>query len=185
MIVIDQGEALIFDTPTNNSDSKELIDWVEKTLKCKVIGVIVTHFHQDCLGGLTEFHERQIPSYASFKTIEQAKLDSVEAPQNGFEQYLEIEVGSKKVINEFLGEGHTNDNIVSYYPDERVLFGGCLIKANGASKGYLGDANINTWSNSVQAVKSKYQKAKVIIPGHGEPGNSELLDYTIELFKIE
>lgn len=185
MIVIDESEALIFDTPTNDTDSKELIDWIGKSLNCKVIGVVVTHFHNDCLGGLNEFHEKQIPSYASFKTIELAKLDSVQTPQIGFENYLEIQVGDKKVINEFIGEGHTIDNIVSYFPDEKVLFGGCLIKTLGASKGYLGDANINEWSNTVLAVKSKYEKAKVIIPGHGKPGNSELLDYTIELFKIE
>jgi metallo-beta-lactamase class B len=185
MIVIDESEALIFDTPTNDSDSKELIDWIEENLKCKVIGVVVTHFHNDCLGGLNEFHERQIPSYASFKTIELAKQDSVQIPQNGFINYLEIGVGDKKVINKFFGEGHTIDNIVSYFPEENVLFGGCLIKALGASKGYLGDANVNEWSNTVQAVKSKYGKVKVIIPGHGIPGNSDLLDYTIELFKID
>lgn len=185
MIVIDGNEALVFDTPTNDRDSKELIEWVEKTLNCKVTGVVVTHFHGDCLGGLNEFHQRQIPSYASFKTIELAKSDSVQVPQNGFENYLEIEVGDKKVVNEYLGEGHTSDNIVSYFPDEKVLFGGCLIKASGASKGYLGDANTNEWSNTVEAVKSRYGKARVIIPGHGNPGNSDLLDYTIQLFKKE
>jgi len=185
MIVKDEKEALIVDTPTNDADSKELIDWVEKTLRCKVIGVIVTHFHNDCLGGLNEFHERQIPSYASFKTIELAKSDSVTIPKTGFKNYLETFVGNKKVISEFLGEGHTIDNIVSYFPDEKVLFGGCLIKTLGASKGYLGDANINDWSKTVRTVKSKYEKAKMIIPGHGEPGNSALLDYTIELFDVD
>lgn len=185
MIVIDGSEALVFDTPTNDSDSKELIEWVEKALNCKVVAIVVTHFHKDCLGGLNEFHQRQIPSYASFKTIELAKSDSVQTPEHGFEHYLEIQVGDKKVVNEFLGEGHTIDNIVSYFPDEKVLFGGCLIKANGASKGYLGDANTDEWSNTVRAVKSKYGNARVIIPGHGNPGNSDLLDYTIELFNKE
>ena len=41
------------------------------------------------------------------------------------------------------------------------------------------------WSNTVLAVKSKYEKAKVIIPGHGKPGNIDLLDYTTKLFKVE
>ncbi|MER3373315.1 MAG: subclass B1 metallo-beta-lactamase [Allomuricauda sp.] len=184
MIVVDGKEALIFDTPTNDRDSRELVDWVEISLGCKVIGVIVTHFHDDCLGGLNEFHERQIPSYASFRTIELAKANGEVVPQNGFDNYLELPVGNKKVVNAFFGEGHTIDNIVSYFPYEKVLFGGCLIKTLGASKGYLGDANVNDWSKTVLAVKSQYGKAKVIIPGHGKPGNSEVLDYTIELFKI-
>ncbi|PCJ92269.1 MAG: subclass B1 metallo-beta-lactamase [Flavobacteriaceae bacterium] len=185
MIVIDNGEALIFDTPTNDKDSKELIDWVEKTLEYIVVGIIVTHFHSDCLGGLNEFHKREIPSYASFKTIELAKPNHEQIPQIGFDGYLEIKVGNKKVSNEFFGEGHTSDNIVSYFPSEKVLFGGCLIKKIDASKGYLGDANTNEWSNTVYAIKDKYKNAKVIIPGHGKPGGKDLLDYTIELFKSE
>lgn len=185
MIVVDQKEALIFDTPTNDADAKELIDWVETSLSCKVIGVVVTHFHNDCLGGLSEFHKRKIPSYASFKTIELAAATSVERPKNGFQNYLELPVGDQQVINEFFGEGHTIDNIVSYVPDDKVLFGGCLIKSLGAGKGNLEDANINDWATTVLAVKSKYQKATVIIPGHGKPGNSALLDYTIQLFKTE
>ncbi|MEZ4776244.1 MAG: subclass B1 metallo-beta-lactamase [Bacteroidia bacterium] len=182
MIVIDDNEALIFDTPTNDRVSRELLDWVEQNLDCKVTGVVVTHFHNDCLGGLNTFHERQIPSYASIKTIELAKSNHVQTPQRGFEKSLELKVGDEKVINEFFGEGHTIDNIVAYFPGEKVLFGGCLIKASGANKGYLGDANTGEWSNTVQAVKSKYEEVRVVIPGHGDPGSSDLLNYTIELF---
>lgn len=185
MLIVNGGEALIFDTPTNNSESKELIDWIEQTLNCKVVGIVLTHFHEDCLGGLEEFHERQIPSYASFKTIELARKDSVQVPKIGFEEQLEITVGTKKVINEFFGEGHTKDNIVSYFPSENVLFGGCLVKTLKAGKGYLGDANVKEWSNTVQAVNAKYDKVKVVIPGHGKPGDSNLLDYTIQLFEVE
>lgn len=185
MIVVDDNEALIFDTPTNDHDSRELIEWVEQNLNCQVKGVVVTHFHNDCLGGLNEFHKRQIPSYASTRTIELAKTASAPTPKTGFENYLALKVGATKVINEFPGEGHTSDNIVSYFPADKVLFGGCLIKALGAGKGYLGDANTGEWSKTVQAVKSRYKRARVVIPGHGEPGHSDLLDYTIELFKIE
>ncbi len=185
MVVIDNNEALIIDAPTNSAASKELIDWVEKTLKCKVKGVVVTHFHVDCLGGLNEFHKKKIPSYASLNTIELAKKDNSVLPQNGFKKYLELPVGNKKVLNEFFGEGHTLDNIVSYFPSEKVLFGGCLIKAINGHKGNLADANTNEWSNTVNAVKSKYGKVKIVIPGHGKPGNKELLDYTIDLFHIK
>lgn len=185
MVVVDQGEALICDTPINDDISKELIYWIENTLQCKIAGVIVTHFHQDCLGGLDEFHIRRIPSYANLKTIQLAKLKGYHMPRTGFENYLEIQVGDKKVVNEFPGEGHTPDNIVCYFPDEKVLFGGCLLKSAGAGKGFLGDANILEWAKTVTSVKSKYGGAAVIIPGHGNTGDIELLDYTIGLFKTE
>ena len=183
MIVTNGGEALIFDTPSNDEDSGALIDWVESRLKCKVVGIVVTHFHNDCLGGLNEFHRRNIPSYASMRTITLAKTNQLTVPENGFEEALELKVGDQKVVNAYVGEGHTSDNIVSYFPKEQVLFGGCLIKEVGATKGFLGDANIQEWSKTVLKVKSKYGMARVIIPGHGKPGDVALLDYTIGLFQ--
>ena len=182
MLVADEGEALVFDTPVNNSDAEELLNWVESTLKSKVTGVVITHFHVDCLGGLEVFHDRNIASYASSKTINLATPENEIIPENGFEQILELKVGKKKVINEFLGEGHTVDNIVSYYPQDKILFGGCLIKSLGAGKGNLADANVDEWSNTVKKVKEKFGEAKLIIPGHGKHGGTELLDYTIEKF---
>lgn len=183
MIVIDKGEALIFDTPADDPTSKELIDWVENNLKYKVKGIIVTHFHIDCLGGLAEFHNRQIPSYASNKTIELAKSHNYTLPKHGFDNQLEIPVGKKKVFNKYVGEGHTRDNIVSYFAPDKVLFGGCLIKAVDAGNGNLEDANLNDWSSTVEKIKAAFPKAELIIPGHGEPGGQELLDYTINLFR--
>lgn len=58
-------EALVFDTPASEEASVELINWIENNQKSAVKGVVVTHFHWDCLGGLNEFHAKNIPSYAS------------------------------------------------------------------------------------------------------------------------
>ena len=63
------------------------------------------------------------------------------------------------------------------------MFGGCLIKELDATKGYLGDANVAAWSNTVEKVKNAYPNVKIIIPGHGNYGDKKLLDYTINLFK--
>ena len=183
LIVVNDGEAIVIDTPTNDKGSDELIDWIENKEGIKVKAVVATHFHDDCLGGLAEFHKAGIPSYALGQAIDFAKVKGVIVPQNGFDAYLELMVGDKKVINEFLGEGHTKDNIISYYPSEKVLFGGCLIKANKAKKGNLNDANEDEWSNSVVRLKDKYRDVKIVVPGHGKVGGVGLLDYTIVLFK--
>jgi len=186
MVVIDNGEAIIFDTPTNDAVSKELIAWVEEKAKAIVKKVVITHFHVDCLGGLQAFHNRNIPSYANELTIQLARENEVETlPTNGFENLMELEVGGKKVMNEHLGEGHTRDNIICYFPTDKVMFGGCLIKSNGAGKGNLADANVEEWSNTVEKIKTKYKDAQIIIPGHGKTGGVGLLDYTIAKFKKE
>lgn len=185
MVIVNGQEAIVFDTPTTDSVSSELIQWFETNTGSKVTALVVTHFHVDCLGGINEFHRNSIPSYANNKTIELAQSANSAIPQIGFDNRLELNVGKERVVSEFLGEGHTVDNIVSYFPTDKVIFGGCLIKSVGAGKGNLNDANVNEWSNTVRKIKTKYGIAKTVIPGHGKAGDQDLLDFTIELFENE
>ncbi len=182
LIVVDNDEALVFDTPVDDIVALELINWVETQLGNKIEAVVATHFHDDCLGGLNAFHERKIKSYALEKTAEFAKKDGVSVPQNVFRDSLSIPLGTEKILLHHIGEGHTRDNIIGYFPKEGVLFGGCLVKSLGAGKGYLGDANVGAWPKTVSKLKVTYKNASLIIPGHGKPGGKELLDYTIDLF---
>lgn len=185
LIVKNGTETIIFDTPTNDKSSEELIQWINKTLHAKINAVIPTHFHDDSLGGLQAFHNHHIPSYSYSKTIELAQQNNFVIPQNSFSDSLILKVGNEKTITKFFGEGHTKDNTVGYFPSENILFGGCLLKELEASKGYLGDANVSTWSATVEKVKKEYPNVKIVVPGHGEYGNHKLLDYTITLFKIQ
>jgi metallo-beta-lactamase class B len=185
MIVYDNGEAIIFDTPVDDSTSLAVIDWVEKTLQCKVKAVMATHFHEDCVAGLHAFHKRGIPSYATNKTIAATKKANFPVPQKGFKDRMELKVGNRSVIAEFNGEGHTRDNIIGYFPSEKAMFGGCLIKELKASKGNLADANVEAWSETVSKIKKKYPDTQIVIPGHGDIGDSYLLDYTVALFDVK
>lgn len=183
MIVCNGREAVVFDTPAEDTVSVKLIQWVEKQAGASIKAVIPTHFHADCLGGLNAFHQRGIPSYANQLTIELAAMQHAPLPQHGFAGSLELAVGGKRVLAQFVGEGHTRDNIVGYVPSERVLFGGCLIKEVGAGEGNLEDATVSHWALTGIKLRAKYPEAKVIIPGHGAPGGTSLLDYTIRLFE--
>ncbi|MDO6388946.1 subclass B1 metallo-beta-lactamase [Pontibacter sp. BT731] len=183
MVVIDQQEAIIFDTPTTDQASLELIDWVEQRLGCKVKAVVATHFHQDCLGGLPAFQRRGIPTYASHKTIALAKANRTAVPENGFHKELTFEVGNEKVLVLYPGKGHTHDNVVGYFPKAEAMFGGCLIKEVGAGKGNLADADTVAWPLTVANLKTAYPRVKHVIPGHGKVGGPELLDYTVRLFE--
>lgn len=184
MIVVNKNEAIIFDTPSDNKGAEELINYVTKTLNCKIKAIIPTHFHNDCVGGLEKFNDYNIPTYASAKTIELLNQHGTKfsKPINSFDNEFSIKIGQKKVYAAYFGEGHTRDNIIGYFPDDNAIFGGCLIKETGASKGFLGDANINKWSETVRKIKHKYPKARIVIPGHGKWGGTELFDYTIKLF---
>lgn len=182
MIVAVNGEAIVLDTPVNDPDAQELIWWVEQELKCRIVAVVPTHFHVDCLGSLGVFHAEQISSYAYDLTLELAQTDESTLPQTGFADAIELKVGGKSLIVTFPGAGHTRDNVIAYFPEDQTLFGGCLIKSMGAGKGNLADADVTAWPLTVAKVKALYPDAEIIIPGHGKRGGRELLDYTIQLF---
>ncbi len=182
IIVVDDGKAIVLDTPVDNMVSEELINWLESQ-NIVIEAVVATHFHDDCVGGLKTFHEKSIPSYAHQKTLALLSEKEGKRPQHGFAGFMELQVGDEIVLLDYVGEGHTRDNIIAYFPTENVMFGGCLIKSMGAGKGNLEDANVSEWSQTVTQVKSKYPNTMTVVPGHGKSGNSELLDYTIALFK--
>lgn len=185
IVVVDEKEAIVFDTPANEESTAELIRFFTSQMAVKIKGVVATHFHDDCVAGLGEFHKHQVPSYAENRTISAAKAANgkFDLPKNGFDNLLELKAGDEKVHAAYFGEGHTKDNVIGYFAKEKIMFGGCLIKETGAGKGYLGDANVNAWPATVRKVKQKYPQTKIVIPGHGKTGGMELLDYTIQLFK--
>ncbi len=183
LIVRNGNEAIVFDTPTNNENSAELIAWITNQLNCNINAIIPTHFHDDCLGGLASFHEKNILSYAYFRTIELARDNNSEIPKNSFKDSFRLKVGNENVVVNFFGEGHTKDNVIAYFPSENVMFGGCLIKELNASKGYLGDANVKVWPTTVSKIQKQFPNVKTIVPGHGNFGDKKMLDYTIKLFE--
>lgn len=182
LVVVDGGEALILDTPTDGTASLELIEFVEQNLNAQIRKVVPTHFHVDCLGGLAAFHERSIPSTASKMTIGLARLSGKELPQEAFEEKTRVEVGAVEVIVAFAGAGHTKDNVVAFVRQRNVLFGGCLVKSMGAAKGNLADADLEAWPKSIDTVRRMFPDVEVVVPGHGLPGGAELLEYTKTLF---
>lgn len=183
LVYRNQQEVVVFDTPANDSSADLLMSWIKNKLHCRINAVIPTHFHFDCLGGLQAFHRQRVPSYANVKTIELAKANNNAVPEHGFTDSLWLKVGNTEVCAKFWGEGHTRDNVVGYIPAEQILFGGCLIKELEATKGFIGDANVEAWSGTVEKIKAAYPDLQWIVPGHGQYGNQSLLDYTIQLFQ--
>lgn len=183
LVVRSGTKTVVFDTPVSDEVSLELINWISDSLDCRINAVIPTHFHDDCLGGLNAFHDKGIPSHANTRTIALAMENQFAVPQNAFTDSLVIKIADETVLVKYFGEGHTSDNVVGYFPSENVLFGGCLVKSLNAGKGFLGDANLSEWPKTVEMVKAAFPEVRYVVPGHGNPGDSALLGYTIRLFK--
>lgn len=183
-VYISDGEAIIFDSPLDETNASQLIDFLQKELNVTIKGVVVNHFHADAAGGLEAFAKANIPSYASSKTAQILGKDGIEIT-HPFETKQELKIGNTVIENTYFGPAHTQDNIVSYIQEENLLYGGCMIKSIHAGKGNLTDADVKQWPETVSKVKEAYPEVQVVVPGHGGKGDASLLEYTIKLFSTE
>ena len=184
-VFIDSGKALVLDTPVNDTASTLLLRWLTDIAGYEVTAVIPTHFHADCIGGLRMFHEAGVPTHISMLTRELAGSELHDSLNIAFQDSIIVGLGNKEIYVRFYGEGHTRDNVVAYSPADRTLFGGCLIKAQGAGRGNLADANVAAWPHTVRRIMASYPNIRWVIPGHGKSGGIDLLQYTIDLFERE
>jgi metallo-beta-lactamase class B len=181
-IFTNNGEALLFDTPMNDSLTMQLVDWIKDSLKVRIIGFVPNHWHADCMGGLNYLNSIGIPSYANEKTIAISKSKNLPIPQHGFVDSLVLHLGNQTVICKYYGPAHTIDNIVTWIPSERILFGGCMVKdLKSETLGNIADADLIEWPKTIARVIADYSSANIVIPGHGAFGGQELLTHTLDL----
>lgn len=182
LVVVDANEAMLIDLPWTDELTARLLDWMAQNWQVTVRTVVPTHFHEDCMGGLTEAHRRGITSYALDKTVALAKEKELPVPQHAFEKDLSLRCGQTPVELRYFGAGHTTDNIIAWLPRQQVLFGGCLIKAmNARSLGNTSEGNLNVYPATLRKVRASYPEAQVVVPGHGAWGPIELIDHTLSL----
>ena len=182
MVFCMEGEAIIVSTPASDEETLNLISFVRDSLQANITGYIIDRWHTDAMEGLDVVLQQGIPTYSYTRTKEIARQKDLPLPEEIFDPNIELMVGGSKVIAHYPGEAHTNDGIVVWIPSEKVLFGGNGIRNYNGWVGNIGDANLATWSETAKQIKAHYGNAKVVIPGHGKHGGSELLDYTIAMY---
>jgi len=121
---------------------------------------------------------------ASQECLESYKTQKFKAPNRLFDikEGLKLNVGEEIVEVYFPGESHSTDNTVVYFHNKKVLFGGCMVKSlESRGPGFTGDANMEEWPKSVEKVLKRYKDARIVVPGHGNWGDTKLLRHTIDL----
>ncbi len=184
LVVISGPTAALIDTPWTDDQTRDLFRWVGERLSAKITTVISTHSHQDCAGGLDAAHHLGAHSYAAKKTARFARRDGKPVPRTTFKRKLEVEVGSRTLELHAAGPGHAADNVVVWIPDEEILFGGCAVRSAGSKAlGYTEEADLERWPRTIESLLADYGDARWIVPGHGSPGDAELLRHTLELLR--
>jgi glyoxylase-like metal-dependent hydrolase (beta-lactamase superfamily II) len=181
LVVRGAGGALIIDTAWNPEKTAAVFSWAEANVG-PISAVVVTHAHDDRLGGLAEVQRRGIPSYALAETVQLAAQDGW--PPIGHGVTSPFALDSLGVSGELLfpGPGHTTDNSTVWLREPRVLAGGCLVRASASTAmGNTSQGDLEGWPRAVATLQQRYPDVRIVVPGHGEPGGPELLAHTHEL----
>jgi hypothetical protein len=120
---------VLVNTPWGDEQTQQLVDSVKQRFNKKIIFCVATHFHDDCVGGLDVLKKQGAKTYTSKQTYILAKKEKNELPQYTFAGDTTFTIGGVTLQTYYPGEGHTKDNIVVWVPQDKVLFGGCLVKS--------------------------------------------------------
>lgn len=182
MIIVKGNEALLIDTPWDNKQTEELYNWVKDSLNAIISTVIISHWHEDRMGGLEFLQSKGVKSYANHMTIDIAKEKGLPLPDTSFTDSLTLNFNATPIVSYYIGGGHSTDNIFISLPSEDILFGGCAVKdEQSTTLGNLSDADLAAWPSTIKKAIELFPNTKTVIPGHGEIGGLELLLHTQHL----
>jgi len=182
LYLITKKGVVLFDVPWQKTQYQSLMDTIKKRYNLPVIAVFATHSHADRAGDLSFYNNKGIKTYATAKTNELLKKEGKATSNNLIKTGKKYKIGGEEFIVDFLGEGHTADNVVVWFPKYNVLDGGCLVKSSSAvDLGYTGEANVKQWPLTMKNLQAKYPSSAKVIPGHDEWKGNDHVKHTLEL----
>lgn len=185
LLVNTSDGVVMIDTAWDDEQTDLLLVWIKENLNRPVKMCVVTHAHDDRLGGIKTLQKNSIPVYSTAQTAQLAQENKAGKP-DAVLTLGPLRVGQQQLEVYYPGAGHAPDNIVVYLPKERLLFGGCFVKdASATNLGNLADADVGNWAGAVEKVEKKFPKVKTVVPGHGALGDCQLLQHTKALVQAQ
>lgn len=182
LLICQSGQGTLVDTAFTPDQTSQLLE-AARARGCPVQAAVLTHHHDDRMGGLPVLQAAGIPTLARAQTVQLANVP-------GWKPVLladdaEVSPAGTRLHIYYPGAGHTLDNAVVWLPDQQVLFGGCLVRAlDNRALGNLQDADVAAWPATIARVIARYGSAAHVVPGHGAPGDAGLLRHTAALAAV-
>ena len=182
LVIVGEDDITLIDSPWTPGSAYDLLDWIDQNFDKPLKRLVITHAHEDRMGGIDAFIEADVMTYSMASTTRIARQKGWTGTHIMFSGNLLLRSGAEVVELYYPGPGHTSDNIVAWLPGQNILFAGCLVKSRYAeSLGFLGDADETAWPAALQHLRDRYPTAKVVVPGHGLPGDKVLIEHTDNL----
>ena len=180
MVLVDTG----WDTADDTDNTRQLLRYIADSLRQPVRLCIVTHAHDDRVGGIAELLRAGVRVVSTVPTARNAVKAGYPSPEGILPADTTLVIGQVPIRCYFPGEGHTRDNIVVWLPTHRILHGGCFVKSVAAfGMGNLADANMREWANSVRRVSAHFGDARIVVPGHDAIADARALTHTLRLLE--
>lgn len=182
MYLLTTEGAVMVDSPWDTTQFQPLLDTIMVRHHQRVVLCIATHFHEDRTGGLDYYRQKGIKTFTTRQTDELSKMRGMKRAEFLIEKDTVFTVGQYSFQTYFPGHGHTPDNIVIWFDNEKVLYGGCLVKSvEDKTLGNLSDASVADYATTLKNVQEKCKNPEYIIPGHNDWRNRRSLTHTLKM----
>ncbi|MBK8243921.1 MAG: BlaB/IND/MUS family subclass B1 metallo-beta-lactamase [Saprospiraceae bacterium] len=184
MYVVTHDGVVLIDTPWDTTQFQPLLDSIKIRHNQNVVICVATHSHEDRTGGLEYYKQKGIKTYTSLQTDQISKSRNEKQAAFLMLEDTVFTVGQYSFQTYYAGAGHTPDNIVIWFPKNKILYGGCLVKSTEAiDLGNLNDADPKQWPSTIKKIKRKFGKPNYVIPGHQNWTDNTSLDHTLKLLR--
>lgn len=182
MYFLTTAGAVMIDSPWDTTQFQPLLDSIRHKHRAEVVLSIATHSHKDRTSALDFLKSKGIKTYTSLMTDQISKSTNEKRAEYVFVHDTLFRVGEQQFQTFYGGAGHTPDNIVIWFDQEKILYGGCLVKSVEAKDlGNLADANLVEWPGTIMKIQEKFKEPHYIIPGHQDWTSLSSLNHTLML----
>lgn len=184
MYVLTKQGAIIIDSPWDTTQFQPLLDSIRIRHGQKAVMCIATHFHEDRTGGFEYYRQQGIKTYSTTLTDQLSQKRGMKRAEFLLTKDTVFTIGQYSFETFHPGHGHTPDNIVIWFANQKILYGGCLIKSTDDSTlGNLGDASVTDYATTLERVKAKCKNPAYIIPGHNAWTSTKSLAHSLRMAK--
>lgn len=178
--------------------AKLLAAEIRKVTSKPIREVLVPDYHADRSGGSPYFRSIGAKVVSRRQTADllkerwaahMAELQKVYAgypaipltlPDTVYDADYELQAGRVRAI--YTGPAHTPDGVFVYFPEERILYGNCILKEH---LGNLDSANVAEYPNTLLKLKARNLDYTTIVAGHFTPLHGpDLLDRFLKLLEF-
>ena len=195
-IVGDRG-VVVIDARATPTLAHETLDAIRGVTDKPILYLALTHYHAVRVLGASGWGAQPIIAHRGTRYLISARgqqdfesearrfprlfldiksIPGLTHPDICFDSTMILDLGGREIQLHWLGRGHTEGDTAVWLPADHVLFAGDLVEASAAP--YCGDAYIQDWIGTLQAVRAL--GAKTLVPGRGTVVRDEAVGKAID-----